>query len=79
MSDETPRSKPTEASPQVVALEEKLMFQQRALEDLNEVVLSQQAELGRLRQEIKSLRALLEGLMERGVGDDIPHEKPPHY
>jgi len=64
---------------QFIELEQKLTFQQRSFEELNSVVLQQQLELERLGREVKSLRQLLQGLENRGVGDDLPHEKPPHY
>jgi len=70
---------PHDLPAQVVELEHKLTFQQLAFDQLNGVVLEQQAELERLRREVASLRQLLQGFAERGVGDDLPHEKPPHY
>ncbi len=60
-------------------LEEKLMFQQRALEELNGVVLRQQADLDRLDRELQNLRTLVQAWGEHGTGEDLPHEKPPHY
>jgi len=64
---------------QFIELEQKLTFQQRSFEELNSVVLQQQLELERLGREVQSLRQLLQGMAERGGGDDLPHEKPPHY
>jgi SlyX protein len=61
-----------------VALEEKLLFQQRELDQLNSVILEQQAELERLRREVTQLTASIRSVLERS-GDDLPHEKPPHY
>lgn len=63
----------------IVELEQKLTFQQRMVDELNGVVLSQQGELERMMQESAALRKLIEGLIDRGVGEDLPHEKPPHY
>ncbi|NOY28667.1 MAG: SlyX family protein [Planctomycetes bacterium] len=63
----------------VVELQEKIMFQQRALDELNSVVLQQQSEIIRLGRELKSLRSLVQQSIEQGVGEDLPHEKPPHY
>ena len=60
-------------------LEEKIAFQQRALEQLNEVVLAQQAQLDSQRRELASFRKLMGELAERTPGEDLPHEKPPHY
>ena len=63
----------------VVELEQKLTFQQAAFDQLNGVVLEQQAELEQLRREVRTLNQLLQRLHDRGGGDDLPHEKPPHY
>ncbi len=62
----------------LVVLQEKLTFQQRQLDELNEVVLEQQAELERQRREIERLAQVARGLLDR-TGEDLPHEKPPHY
>ncbi|MCH2113380.1 MAG: SlyX family protein [Pirellulales bacterium] len=70
---------PVKVAAHVVELEEKLSFQQRALEELNQVVLAQQVELDRLRNEMASYRKLIEGLQGDRLGEDLPHEKPPHY
>ena len=64
---------------QLLELEQKLMFQQRSFDELNAVVLGQQAELEQLHREVNSLRQLLQGIAERGGDEDLPHEKPPHY
>ncbi len=84
MPSEQPPHEPTQhaAEPleaQMVEWEQKLMFQQRAYEQLNAVVLEQQAELAALRREVNSLRQALEGIRDSGLGEDLPHEKPPHY
>jgi len=75
--DSTPS--PNDPANKFMQLEEKILFQQRALEELNEVVLSQQTEFEGIRGEVRSLRALIEQLHDKGVGEDLPHEKPPHY
>jgi uncharacterized coiled-coil protein SlyX len=82
MPDATPPEDP--ASPpltehKLVALEEKLTFQQRTYEELNAVVLTQQIELDKMRREVERLRTLVQSLHDRGLGEDLPHEKPPHY
>ena len=86
---ETPTAEPRLAEPRLaeldafrallVELQQKLTFQQRSFEELNTVVLEQQRELEQLRRELHSLRQAMQGLADRGVGDDLPHEKPPHY
>ncbi|MEM9354310.1 MAG: SlyX family protein [Planctomycetota bacterium] len=60
-------------------LEEQLAFQQHALDELHSVVLTQQQELEALRREIARLTAAVEQIKEQGWGEDLPHEKPPHY
>ena len=74
-----PPADPEDVSVQLVELQQKLTFQQQAYDDLNQVVLQQQSELTLLRRELESLRRLLQNLADRGVDDDLPHEKPPHY
>lgn len=64
--------------PTLIALEEQLTFQQRQLDALNEVVLQQQSELDRQRRELEKLAKVAQGLLDR-TGEDLPHEKPPHY
>lgn len=61
-----------------IALEEKLAFQQRLLEEINAVVVDQQAELDRIRRELTQISEASRLLIER-TGDNLPHEKPPHY
>jgi uncharacterized coiled-coil protein SlyX len=63
----------------VLELEEKLMFSQRALDDLNEVVLRQHSELDQLRSEVQSLRTMVERAIDLAGGVNPPQEKPPHY
>lgn len=66
-------------SDRVQSLEMMLMHMQHDVEQLNDVILSQQ-------NEIRALRALVErfeGRLEQAIGDpevrDIEAEKPPHY
>jgi len=79
MSSQFPSDKSEDLPAQVIELEQKLMFQQRSFDELNSVVLEQQAELQQLRRELQALRQAMQGLTERGLGEDLPHEKPPHY
>jgi SlyX protein len=75
-SPSTPNSPGDSAA--IVALEEKLTFQQRQLDQFNDVVLEQQAEINRLRREVNTLSEVVRGALEHD-GEDLPHEKPPHY
>ncbi len=81
MSQPSPQPDSADHDPaaRVLALEERVMFQQRGLDELNEVVLRQQGELDQLRREVESLRGLAERAIEQAGGEDLPHEKPPHY
>jgi uncharacterized coiled-coil protein SlyX len=79
MSNDSLPAGASDLAARVVELEQRLTFQQAAYDQLNGVVLEQQAELQRLHRETKSLRDLLQGLLDRGLGEDLPHEKPPHY
>lgn len=64
----------------LVALEERLTFQQRLIDELNSVVLQQRRELDQLTQEAFQCRAALERLRDAAsLGENLPHEKPPHY
>jgi SlyX protein len=60
------------------ALEERLTFQQRAIEDLNEVVLRHERRIEELMRELARYAAALERLSQQTAGE-LPHEKPPHY
>ncbi len=70
-------SPPPDLAQQLRTLEEKLSFQQRALEELGEVVLAQQAQLDKQGNELTRHRKLMDDLLTRS--EDLPHEKPPHY
>jgi uncharacterized coiled-coil protein SlyX len=75
----TPDNVPSDESRQRLALlEEKLTYQQRQLEELNAVVISQQEELGLLRREVARLGGAVQNLTAAGT-EDLPHERPPHY
>ena len=63
----------------LVALEERLTFQQRLIDDLNAVVLEHQREIDRLLRELAQCSTALDLLRQSGAGENLPHEKPPHY
>lgn len=68
-----------EALARLQALEERLSFQQRVLDELNEAVLNQDRRLVQLDRELARLRTHVQRLAELSPGEDLPHEKPPHY
>lgn len=72
----------TEASTEEIeerfqVLESKVLYQDRTIDDLNEVVTRQQDQMDKLNTEVERLRALLDGVLEGGVEDD--DQPPPHY
>lgn len=65
-----------------VALETKVGFLERTVEDLNEVVLAQGRELERLAQRLAALESRLAATQEDGEGATLRDrlgERPPHY
>lgn len=74
MSEQTPSDRIDE---RFEILESKALYQDRTIEELNEVVTQQQNQIDLLGLELKQLRTLLEN-PERGIdgGDEPP---PPHY
>jgi uncharacterized coiled-coil protein SlyX len=61
------------------ALEFKLAHLERGLQELSDVVIRQQQDLGRLLLRNQQLVEQLEDLREQGEGQKDPHEVPPHY
>ena len=59
-------------------LENKTLYQDRTIEELNEVVVQHQNQIDLLNIEVKRLRALLENPAEGNIesGEEPP---PPHY
>jgi SlyX protein len=64
---------------QLLAMEERITFLQRSLDQLNEVVVEQDQRLESLKRELARLGSSLERLADASSGGDLPHEKPPHY
>jgi SlyX protein len=62
----------------VIRLEERLSYQQRQLEELNQVIVQQQSEILQLRCDVSVLNNTVRGLLE-DRGENLPHERPPHY
>ena len=60
-------------------LEERLTYQQHLIDQLNDVVLGQSRQLERLGRELANYVTAVERLAQNSQGDDLPHEKPPHY
>lgn len=62
-------------------LEELLAHQQHLIDELNGVVTEQRLEMDGMQRRLVALEAKLKVVAERleSSGDDLPHEKPPHY
>jgi SlyX protein len=59
-------------------LESKTLYQDRTIDDLNEVVTKQQDQMDRLTAEVERLRQAIVAIEEHGIkgGEEPP---PPHY
>ena len=71
-------SSPSEAQ-RIHALEEQLAFQQHTVDGLGETVCGQQALLEQLKNQLEQMQGLVERFSSGELGQDLPHEKPPHY
>ncbi|MEQ8838799.1 MAG: SlyX family protein [Lacipirellulaceae bacterium] len=67
-----------DAQARLTKLEERLAFLEQNYYQLNSVVLEQQTELEKLRRELTASREQVQRLSD-SLGEDLPHERPPHY
>ncbi len=77
-SNATPSNTP-DPEQRILALEERLSFQQRAIDELGAVALDHRRELDRLTRDLAQCRGALDDFRQAGAGENLPHEKPPHY
>jgi len=63
----------------ILRLEELVSHQQHLLEQLDTVAANLQQQLDKHRHDYKSELDRLRYQMSNQDGDDLPHEKPPHY
>lgn len=64
----------------IIQLEETLCHDQRTISELNEVVIRLSNEVESLRKQLQAFDARFQWLSENSVvGENLPHEKPPHY
>jgi SlyX protein len=64
----------------IIDLQMKLSFQDGLLEDLNQVIISQQDQIARLELAVETLKvqmSTMQTTMHQGNGQQ--HEIPPHY
>jgi|GEM_PF-336992 len=84
MQDNPPTTDPlpsisADVDRRLIALEERQAFMEHTLESLGQALTATRAQLDRLECEASKTGALVERLSSLGLGDDLPHEKPPHY
>jgi SlyX protein len=60
-------------------LETRVMFQEQTIQELNEVVTRQQAQIDRLEKELQTLKSRLSGLESSPVIPAEEEKPPPHY
>ncbi len=72
-------SQPNDVDKRLSVLEERLTFMEHTLDDLGGVLTATQAQLDRLEGKAEKLQAHLQRLSDLSRGEDLPHEKPPHY
>jgi len=63
----------------LIDIEVKLAHQEHALDEVNQVLTDQQAQLTRLEQVCQSLVERLRGMSDGAAADERRGEKPPHY
>lgn len=63
----------------LIDIEEKLAHHEQALEQVNQVLVDQQAQLSRLEQVCESLVERLRAVSEARVPDERDQTRPPHY
>jgi SlyX protein len=59
-----------------VFLETKLAYQERLLEELNQVLIDKSRDLDELKRRLKTLEELAR---HDDTDRKVPHERPPHY
>jgi uncharacterized coiled-coil protein SlyX len=70
---------PEELSARVQSLEMLAMHLQHDVEQMNEVILAQQAEIRGLRTLLERFQGQLENALRDPEVRDIEEERPPHY
>ena len=63
----------------LVELEVRVAFQDQTIQELNEVVTRQQAQVDRLAKELETIKSLLTGLAPALVIPAEEEKPPPHY
>jgi SlyX protein len=72
------RGNPRTIDDRFANLESQILYQDRTIDDLNEVVTKQQDQIDRLTMELERLRQALVSMQEGGI-DRTEEPPPPHY
>jgi len=63
----------------ITDLETRIAFQDKTLQDLNEVVIRQQGEIDRLVREVEALKAQVRSMESYPIANRDEETPPPHY
>jgi SlyX protein len=63
----------------LIDIEVKLAHQEQALDEVNQVLTDQQAQLSRLGQVCESLAARVRAISDAPPADERDESRPPHY
>ncbi len=69
--------KPDDVTHRLRILEEKFAYQDKTIDDLNDVIIEQQAQLTSLEDKIRRLEAMLAAIENSPGG--VVEQPPPHY
>lgn len=69
----------TSLEQRIIELESKLAFQEHTIQELNDIVTSQQKEISLFNQKLQLLRSQLTQLMPSNIASSSEETPPPHY
>lgn len=78
LSNDTRDDRSEEIEGRFQTIESKVLYQERTVDELNDVVTAQQDQIDELIAETKRLRQIIEGAQDGGVDAD-EEPPPPHY
>ncbi len=68
-----------EQDARMLELETRLMYQERTITELGELVAAQEGRIRRLEDALRSVASRVKDLSEDKSPLSMPHERPPHY
>lgn len=63
----------------IIALEEKVCFQEQYIEELNTALSQQQLTIDKMQLQLKFLAGKLHGVQSSNIADQKDETPPPHY